>query len=106
MIEDAQILGSWRHSHEEDHDQRQTFRPAGYPLPPSRGRTAFTLLADHRAVVGTPGPDDRGARHSGTWSVEHKTTGDVLTVALPDWRESYLVLSASAEQLVVQPVAY
>lgn len=104
MIEDSQIVGSWKHSHEEDRDQQQMFRPADYPLPPARGRTVFTLLPDHRAVVGTPGPDDRGASHSGTWSLERQTAGDVLSVALPGWQESYVVVSASAGQLVVQPV--
>ena len=68
VIDEAQVLGSWAHSHEEDHDDRQTFRPADQPLPPSRGRTTFTLLPDHRAVVGRPGPDDRGTNDDGTWA--------------------------------------
>lgn len=100
MIEETQVLGSWAHSHEEDHDGTQTYRPADRPLPPSRGRTTFTLLPDHSAAVGTPGPDDRGARHTGTWSLEN----DVLRVSLPESTETFRVVTANAEQLVVTPI--
>ncbi|MFV8165767.1 hypothetical protein ACNQVK_27325 [Mycobacterium sp. 134] len=104
MIDETQVLGSWTHSHEEDRGATQTFRPADYPLPPSRGRTTFTLLPDHNAVVGTPGPDDRGARQSGSWSVEHQPGRDVLTISLPDWNETFSIVTAEARQLVLTPI--
>jgi hypothetical protein len=100
VIDDAQVLGAWAHSHEEDHDDRQTFRPADLPLPPSRGRTTFTLLPDHRAVVGRPGPDDRGTTDDGTWVLD----GDVLRVALPTGEAAYEVLAAAADHLELRPI--
>ena len=103
MIDDAQLAGSWTHSHEEDHDGLELWRPADYPLPPARGRTTFTLLPDHRAVVGTPGPDDRGTTEGGTWSLEQRPDGDVLIVALPQWQATYLVVAADPEHLELRP---
>ncbi|MFV8053247.1 hypothetical protein [Mycobacterium sp. 48b] len=104
MIDETQVVGSWTHSHEEDRGATQTFRPADQPLPPSRGRTTFTLLPDHSAVVGTPGPDDRGARQAGTWSVEHRPAGDVLAISLPGWNETFEIVTADDRQLVVAPI--
>ena len=103
MIDDAQLAGSWTHSHEEDHDGLELWRPADHPLPPARGRTTFTLLPDHRAVVGTPGPDDRGTTEGGTWSLEQRPDGDVLIVALPQWQATYLVVAADPEHLELRP---
>ncbi len=101
VIDDAQVLGAWAHSHEEDHDDRQTFRPADQPLPPSRGRTTFTLLPDHRAVVGRPGPDDRGTNDDGTWQID----GDVLRVVLPTGESTYQVLTAADDHLELRPIS-
>lgn len=104
MIDDVQVLGSWAHSHEEDHDGLQLYRPADHPFPPSRGRTTFTLLPDHRAVVGLPGPDDRGTTDDGTWTLEQRSDGDVLTVDLPAWQATYLVAAAGPGLLELQPI--
>ena len=101
VIDDAQVLGAWTHSHEEDHGDRQTFRPADHEFPPSRGRTSFTLLPGHRAVVGRPGPDDRGTKDDGTWSID----GDVLHVRLPGREWTYRVLTAADDHLVLRPIA-
>lgn len=105
MIEAAQILGSWTRSHEEDHDGLEVYRPADHPFPPARGRMTFTLLPDDRAVVGRPGPDDRGTTDDGTWSLEERPEGDALIVALPGWQATYLVVAADSEHLELQPIA-
>jgi hypothetical protein len=89
------LVGSWTHSHEDDHEGRQVFRPADGDFPPSRGRTTFTLLPDQLALVGTPGPDDRGTTTDGTWSLD----GDVLRIALPHGDATYQVLAADADHL-------
>ncbi len=104
MTDEEQILGSWTHSHEEDHNEQQTFRPSSNPLPLARGRRSFTLLPGNRAVVGTPGADDRGVTYDGTWSIDHGSEGDVLKVVLPGWAETFLIVDASSEKLVLQPI--
>ncbi len=101
MIDEARVLGSWVHSHEEDQGDRQTFRSADHPLPPARGRTRFTLLPGHRAVVGRPGPDDRGTTNDGTWALD----GDVLRVRLPSGESAYHVLTAADDHLVLRPTS-
>ena len=54
MTDPSSLVGAWTHSHEEDHDGIQVFRPGDQELPPSRGRTSFTLRSDSTAAAGTP----------------------------------------------------
>jgi hypothetical protein len=101
MTDPASLVGSWAHSHEEDHDGIEVFRPGGYAFPPSRGRAAFTLRPDATAAAGLPGPDDRGGTvEGGSWEVR----GDVLDVRCPGWGASYRVVTAGAERLELQPI--
>lgn len=75
------------------------FRPAGTPLPPSRGRMWFELRGDGSFIEGAPGPVDVPERHRGRWSldgdrIELRAEGD-----RPDqvWR----VVSADGDRLVL-----
>lgn len=61
------LLKSWGHSHEEDGDGVEVWRPAGYTFPLSRGRNRFELRNDGSAIFFGPGPDDRGGETSGFW---------------------------------------
>jgi hypothetical protein len=100
-MEPQALEGSWTHSHEEDQDEVQVFRPGDRPLPPSRGRTSFTLRADGTADTGAPGPDDRGrTSEDGTWQLE----GDVLTVRCPGWVAAYRVVAADPDHLGLRPL--
>ncbi|MTD15410.1 hypothetical protein GIS00_15845 [Nakamurella sp. YIM 132087] len=98
MTHPAELVGSWVHAHEEDHDGLQVYRPAGTPLPPSRGRSSFTLLADGGAALGSPGPDDRGATADGTWSL----TGSVLAVRTPGVELDLDVVTTAPDRLDVR----
>ncbi len=100
VVTDASMVGSWSHSHEEDHDGRQVYVSSDVPLPPSRGRTTFTLLADQRAVAGLPGPDDRGHTDGGTWEL----SGDVLRVNIPGGTLTFHVEAAAPERLELRPI--
>ena len=94
------LAGSWTHSHEEDHDDVQVFRPGDYAFPPSRGRQSFTLRPDLSAAAGLPGPDDRGlTTDDGTWQLE----GDVLSVRIPGWEATYQVVAADSDRLELRP---
>ena len=99
MAEMPDLVGSWVHAHEEDGHGVVVFRPAGYPLPPARGRDSFTLQADGTAAVGTPGPDDRGASDTGRWVM----SGSALTVHLPHRHAAYDVLSVEPAKLSLRP---
>ena len=100
MADETAMIGSWTHSHEEDRDDTQVFRPGDRELPPSRGRTSFTLRPDSTAAAGLPGPADSGIRtDDGTWSL----TDDVLHVDVPGWAATYLVVAAEPDRLELRP---
>lgn len=46
------------------------FRPADYPVPPSRGREAWDLRADGTLTVRRPGPTDVPQQAEGTWVLD------------------------------------
>lgn len=94
------LLGTWIHSHEENRDGVQVFRPEEYMFPPSRGRASFALRADGSALTGQPGPDDRGVTANGTWEFD----GTVLSVRSPVGTATYEVLAADKERLELRPV--
>jgi hypothetical protein len=62
------LTGKWVHSHEEDTDTQQVFRPASHQFPPSRGRRGFELRPDGSLIEGGPGPTDRTTTASGSWT--------------------------------------
>jgi hypothetical protein len=100
VVDEQALVGSWVHAHEQDGTDRQVFVPADRALPPSRGRSGFTLRADHRATIGLPGPDDSGATDDGTWQVD----GELLEVRSPTWTLRYQVLAAGPDRLEIRPV--
>ena len=69
-IRAEQLIGTWYHSHEEDHGGRSVYRPETFGFPPSRGRFGMTLSADGRANWLGPAPDDRMQSGAATWSLE------------------------------------
>ncbi|WP_326825355.1 hypothetical protein [Streptosporangium sp. NBC_01756] len=97
----SSLVGSWSHSHEEDAEGIQVFRPVDYDLPPSRGRETFTLRPDGIATAGSPGPDDRGiTTGDGVWQLR----GDVLHIRCPGWTARYEVISVTRRRLDLRPV--
>lgn len=61
------LLRSWGHSHEEDREEIEVYRPAGFDFPPARGRRWLALHEDGSVSSGGPGPDDRSRASHGTW---------------------------------------
>jgi tRNA(Phe) wybutosine-synthesizing methylase Tyw3 len=101
VLDPTSLVGSWSHSHEEDDEGAQVFRPADYDFPPSRGRETFTLHPDGTAVTGMPGPDDRGILTDGcTWQLQ----ANILHVRCPGWAVAYEVVNAAPQRLKLRPV--
>ncbi|MCW2737195.1 MAG: hypothetical protein JWN97_1839 [Nocardioides sp.] len=65
------------HAHEEDTDGEMVFRPAGTPLPPSRGRMAFDLRPDGTFAESGLGATDVPEEATGTWTLD----GETLTLS-------------------------
>ena len=94
------IQAAWVHSHEEDEGARLVFRGQDSDLPPSRGRTAFTLKPDGVAEVVGPGPDDRRRATSGRWTL----AGRQLDIRSPGFSGVFEVETADDQRLVIRRV--
>ena len=55
----AGLLGRWVHAREEDEGDLRVYRPAGYELPPARGRRGIEFRPGGEVLVYGPGPADR-----------------------------------------------
>jgi len=64
----------WVHSHEEDTETEDIYRPASYDFPPSRGRKSFDIRPDGKVVEHGIGPTDRGVETMGTWKLNDDST--------------------------------
>jgi hypothetical protein len=101
MTEDpaeAGLLGRWVHSHEEDSGDRVVYRRPDFDFPPARGRDAFTLEPDGTALVGRPGPTDRGETAPGRWRLR----GDTLTLETDSSLASFVIASFDGATLILQ----
>ena len=88
-----ELVGRWVHSHEEDTADFVVYRNSDYPFPPSRGRRAITLEKEGVAIAEYPGPDDRPARSTGTWTLN----GDILTISTPGWSHTFKLVEISPD---------
>ena len=61
------IVNHWMHSHEEDTEGVQVYRPSTYAFPPARGREGFDLREDGTAVLSTIAPADGSETSTGRW---------------------------------------
>jgi hypothetical protein len=97
-----ELAKKWIHSHEEDNEGAQVFRPANYPFPPARGRDALDLGADGSLVKSIPGPDDRmSATPAGSW----KVVGKKLILQRPDGTNNeYAIESLDPDKLLLRPL--
>ena len=99
-IDPSILRGRWVHSHEEDTNGEQVFRPASYAFPPSRGRTELVLRPDGSYGESAPGPVDRPEEGGGgAWTLD----GDLLELRAADGSARRLkIASATADRLVVE----
>jgi hypothetical protein len=91
----------WVHAHGEDSPAGRVFRPADYPLPPSRGRVSFEFRPDGSFVEMTIAPTDRLEPAQGTWTLD----GDRLVLCdagdPSDGKRTYRVVALAADRLVL-----
>lgn len=98
-----QLVGNWVHAHEEDTATEKVYRPAGYPLPPSRGRDGFELSMDGSLVLTRPGSADRARNQIGRWRLRE---GGILVFSDPtgqEMREMGYVAAVDSERMLIRP---
>src|SRR5690242_20720621 len=74
------IIGSWRHSHEEDADGVKVYRTSDYRFPPARGRAGFEIKKGGAFIDHPIAPADGNESVKGTWKLE----GGKVTVTFAD----------------------
>lgn len=67
----ATLFQRWVHVREDDTAGTRTYRPAGHPLPPARGRDGIEFRADGTFVEWRSGPADAPiAGPAGRWTAQ------------------------------------
>jgi hypothetical protein len=100
-ISNAQLVGRWFHSFEEDSDAMLTFRSAEFRFPPSRGRTGFDLRADGTMLAIGIGPTDKPTETKGTWRLMPGNILDFDVPVGPTAARSFRIVALERERLVV-----
>ncbi len=96
------LCKQWVHAHEEDTPTEAVYRPAGYKLPRSRGRTGFELKPDQTLKNLSIGPTDAPAETAGSWEIEE---GDEPTIQIQletGETQSLPIASVEEDRLVVR----
>lgn len=99
----AALQKHWVHSHEEDTDTWNVFRPASFRFPPSRGRKSFDLKPNGKLIQHAIAPADGDQETTGMW----KLSADDETLAFYTKASTkpvsvMRVLSVDKEKLVIK----
>jgi hypothetical protein len=95
------LEGRWLHSNEEDTAGEMVFRPAGHPLPSSRGRLGFELRPGGSATMIAIGRGDAPEELAGTWELDEDGPSIRLRFEKEPER-ALLLVSVEADRLVVR----
>ncbi|MFJ3670712.1 hypothetical protein ACIPSE_30060 [Streptomyces sp. NPDC090106] len=95
------LIGTWVHAHEEDSPGVSVYRPAGYPLPPARGRRGLEFAADGTFTDRPLGRGDVPGRRTGRWALADPE-GHRLTLGLPCAERELEVLYVDDQVLKVR----
>lgn len=96
-----ELIGTWVHAYEEDSPGVTVYRPAGYPLPPARGRRGLEFAADGTFTERPIGRGDAPGRRTGHWAAADPE-GHRLALHLPDAEGQLEVLYVDDQVLKVR----
>ncbi len=101
----------WAHSHEEDTDEVEVYRPPGFAFPPSFPRRGFEIRTDGVYLRRGPGPADELVTETGRWTADSITAtfeglGDAETLPIVSYDDERLLLSKQASPPGGVPQAY
>ncbi|GJL91813.1 hypothetical protein [Hyphococcus sp.] len=92
------LLGKWKHAHEEDHTGQIVFSRASEKMPISRNRRLLDFLEDGRLAEGAVSPDDKVRKRMRTWRLR----GDSLLIEDDEHCEIYEVVSVNSKRMVLK----
>src|ERR671920_101558 len=70
----------WTHSHEEDYDDIQVYRPSTFNFPLSRGRIAFEIEKNGTFIQYGIGPDDTRKKVEGNWTIGEEEEPNTIKI--------------------------
>jgi hypothetical protein len=96
-----ELIGAWVHAYEEDSPGVMVYRPAGYPLPPARGRRGLEFAADGTFTERPLGRADVPGRRTGRWA-SADAEGRRLAIDVPGAERQLEVLFVDDQVLRVR----
>lgn len=96
-----ELIGAWVHAYEEDSPGVMVYRPAGYPLPPARGRRGLEFAADGTFTERPLGRADVPGRRTGRWA-SADAEGHRLALDVPGAERQLKVLYVDDQVLRVR----
>jgi hypothetical protein len=92
----------WVHAYEEDTPTEAVYRPAGYELPPARGRSGFELRPDQTVTNVGIGPTDVPEETTGSWELEEDDVPTVRIHLNTGETQKLPIISVEKDRLVVR----
>ena len=95
------LCQQWVHSREEDSATEAVYRPANFPLPPSRGRSGFEFNSDGTFKRIGIGPTDISQVKEGTWQINHAHP-DQIHVEIEGQDKLFKIQDLERDRLTIQ----
>ena len=95
------LFQQWIHSREEDSNTEEVYRPADFPLPPSRGRSGFQFNADGTFKRLGLGSTDVSLVTEGTWQFSDAHS-DQIQVKIDGQSNLLKVVDLAQNRLTIQ----
>lgn len=96
------IIGTWRHSHEEDTETETVFRPESFDFPPARGRVGYTFRKGGSCDYLGISPRDGTAKEECRWELTAGSKREIVITRSGGRREVLPVVTLGGEKLVVR----
>ena len=91
----------WVHSREEDTDTESVYRPASFPLPPSRGRSGLAFNADGTFKRIGIGSTDISHVTEGVWRLD-RADADQVHVEVDGQSQRMKIADLKPERLTIK----
>ena len=97
------LIGAWKHAHEEDALGIAIFRPADAIFAPSRGRMSFELRADGVAIYEGLGAADTPTSELARWEISAANTLTIFLGNKPILQAEVVSVSKTKLGLKIHP---